>query len=642
VSKARGATRPWPSTIPGPIQPHRALPDAPQALGGRGSPTSAPDSKEDVDGSLELGVDGAPACVVAPPTPPWLPGLLPAGVLPRDPLSVAHDRLALLRRVVEASAGLPEVEAFVEAALAEVVHALDLDVAVLELASGSLGGVALYGWGPGGPLAPYACRDVSRTLIERARAAGQATTWHRDDPLEPTESARLLDIHCAAAVPALHPAPAAPDGVLYVDRRRPCPPWTRQDLDLLEILARLTVTWAHAQRAHGQPLLPPPGPGAGPTLPAPQPTLDELLTAPSMRRARATLKGIVQSDLPVLVVGETGTGKTLLCEAIARASGRLPVVRAMLGSSDDLNTTASELFGHEKGAFSGAVARRKGVVAHADGGTLIFDELLNLPLHAQRLLLDFTQFGTYRPLGYASHAPLHSRVRVLAATHGDLHEAIAAGRLRGDLYHRLAGVVVELPPLRARRDELGLLGEAILALHQAPSDPRPWSLGRDAVRALRDPRLTWPGNLRELGWVLMRARRRAAREAPRERTIRARHLGDLADEAPARDVPVAGAVAPESLRGGIQGIAAREPTSAWRQIQDLRRALDDAERHTLERLVDACDGVVSRAARALGVARTSLISRIHALTVPRAGDTPAPSAPRRHADEGDPGGRDQG
>jgi len=99
----------------------------------------------------------------------------------------------------------------------------------------------------------------------------------------------------------------------------------------------------------------------------------------------------------------------LLAHSIAETSGKRPIVRATLGGSDDLNTITSELFGHERGSFSGATGRRVGLVEFANGGTLILDELLNLPPHAQKLLLDFTQFGTYRPLGYDRAEPKRAR-----------------------------------------------------------------------------------------------------------------------------------------------------------------------------------------------------------------------------------------
>ena len=157
---------------------------------------------------------------------------------------------------------------------------------------------------------------------------------------------------------------------------------------------------------------------------------------------RAELAMAVGSELPVLMLGDSGVGKTLLARAIAEASGRLPMVRAMLGAADDLNTITSELFGHERGAFSGALATRTGLVGHADGGTLVLDEILNLPAHAQQLLLDFTQFGTYRPLGHAGAEPRHARTRIIAVTNGDLEAAVRRGAFREDLFYRLGAIVV--------------------------------------------------------------------------------------------------------------------------------------------------------------------------------------------------------
>src|SRR5690606_13412592 len=119
-----------------------------------------------------------------------------------------------------------------------------------------------------------------------------------------------------------------------------------------------------------------------------EPELDDILEGAGLRALRADVEASLRIDSPILITGESGTGKTLLAGAMARASGRAPVVRAMLGASDDLNTIASELFGHERGAFSGAVGRRSGLVELAEGGTLILDEVLNLPMRAQQILLD--------------------------------------------------------------------------------------------------------------------------------------------------------------------------------------------------------------------------------------------------------------
>ena len=142
--------------------------------------------------------------------------------------------------------------------------------------------------------------------------------------------------------------------------------------------------------------------------------LDELLAPESMREIREELQGAMTSNAPIMFLGESGVGKTRLATAFARATHQEPIVRATLGMADDLNTITSELFGHERGAFSGAVSKRKGLVDYANGGTLLLDEVLNLPRHAQKLLLDFAQFGSYRPLGYQGCEPKTADLRLLS------------------------------------------------------------------------------------------------------------------------------------------------------------------------------------------------------------------------------------
>src|ERR1019366_1273174 len=222
------------------------------------------------------------------------------------------------------------------------------------------------------------------------------------------------------------------------------------------------------------------------------PTLDQLLSAPSMAGIRDELAPVLSGDAPVLILGESGTGKTILAQAIAEASGRRPIGRAVLGASDDLNTITSELFGHERGAYSGAAGKRIGLVEYANGGTLILDEILNLPLHAQQLLLDFSQFGSYRPLGYEGAEPKRARVRIIAATNGDMRAAIQERRFRQDLYYRLAGVTIDLPPLRARREDVPALAEATL---RRVDGGRPWTLSLPLRRLLVSPAITWSGNV---------------------------------------------------------------------------------------------------------------------------------------------------
>jgi len=266
-----------------------------------------------------------------------------------------------------------------------------------------------------------------------------------------------------------------------------------------------------------------------------RPPLREILLPRSMSALRIDAEAAVHGDLPILILGESGSGKTLLAQAIAEAGNRVPVVRLALGQSDDLNTLTSELFGHERGAFSGAVARRIGLVEFADGGTLVLDEILNLPAAAQHLLLDFTQFGTYRPLGLGRADPKRSTARVIAVTQGDLLAAVAEKRFRADLYHRLAGVVLRVPPLRERREDIPFLAETYLRRR----DPgRGWEITPLARRALSDERLAWPGNIRQLDLVLERARGRALTRDAAAQRVDVEHL-DLEEPTQAERGPAA-------------------------------------------------------------------------------------------------------
>ncbi|MGD8318048.1 MAG: sigma 54-interacting transcriptional regulator [Myxococcales bacterium] len=323
--------------------------------------------------------------------------------------------------------------------------------------------------------------------------------------------------------------------------------------------------------------------------------LDELLAPPSMNQIREDLLGALESNASVMIFGESGTGKTQLSTAFARASQKEPIVRATLGHSDDLNTITSELFGHERGAFSGAVSRRKGLVEYANEGTLILDEVLNLPPNAQQLLLDFTQFGTYRPLGYQGRRPKRAAVRLISVTNGDIARAVSQGQFRQDLYYRLAVVPIVLPPLRERRADIPQLA----AHYLNRTDARPvWELDGDAIELLVSPKLRWPGNIRELESVMERARNRARRDESAGFVIGARHLG--LGEAPM--------VAPASAGEDENTLAALR--GRWDQLTEQQQSLSALEQEIVTEALRACKGIVAKTARVLSIPRTGLISRI--------------------------------
>jgi DNA-binding NtrC family response regulator len=387
------------------------------------------------------------------------------------------------------------------------------------------------------------------------------------------------------------------DGVLYVDFRRVDARVDGWMIEFLESLAGLLGALAahHVRLSRAQEQL-----RDARTMEAPaDPTLDELLTPPSMAPIRRELASALDGVASIFVLGESGTGKTLLAHAIAGSSRRRPIVRAMLGSSDDLNTVTSELFGHERGAYSGAVGKRVGLVELAHQGTLILDEVLNLSPNAQKLLLDFTQFRTYRPLGWDRPEPKRADVRIVAATNGDLEAAMREGRFREDLYHRLAMVTLHMPPLRERRAEIPVLAESFLRRLEPEI---PWMLGLDLRRRLVSPDLAWSGNVRQLERVILRARDRARAADPGGTTIALAHA-DLGEG-------VAVARASTSTRGDA---LERSNADRWRAVQRERALLETTERDVLARLVAEHGGVVSKVARALDVPRSTLVSRMDAL-----------------------------
>lgn len=211
-------------------------------------------------------------------------------------------------------------------------------------------------------------------------------------------------------------------------------------------------------------------------------------------------------DVPVLILGETGTGKELFAEAIHAASPRSDQVFVAVNCgaiSPDL--ASSELFGHKRGAFTGAVAERKGHFQEASGGTLFLDEVGDLPADTQVRLLRALQTGEVTPLGASK--PVKVNVRIIAATHRDLAADVAAGRFREDLFHRLAVGILRLPPLRERDRDMAVLIDHFLAQINADAKGRPEAQDKKLSDGARKVLLAypWPGNVRELYHTLVRA-----------------------------------------------------------------------------------------------------------------------------------------
>jgi two-component system nitrogen regulation response regulator GlnG len=516
--------------------------------------------------------------------------------------SIDHETMwRYMRQLVDRLFGALEGESAVDDGLDILVDVLGADRGLILLTRADGSSLAVNARGQRKPLTPEEREEISKTIVHEALQSNRCVTWDPSSTMIPGASVVVLNILAALAAPLTGGPGGKPRGVLYVDFRDRRKFVEDRHVEFFMSAATLlgAVLEQHARAMTTRDQLR----GAKTffvesrrSLP-----LDELLGQPSMKTVASEVEASLRGDAPILVLGESGTGKTLLAQAIAEASGRRPIVRALLGASDDLNTITSELFGHEKGAYSGAASKRVGLVEFAAGGMLILDELLNLPPHAQRLLLDFTQFGTYRPLGYERAEPKTAEVRIIAATNGDLHAAVRDGRFRQDLYHRLAGTVLELPPLRARREEVPGLAES--ALRRA--DPsRAWKLSVPMRRLLLSPAIEWPGNVRQLETVMRRARERAIAQNPEADVVCPEHVSP-------RDLDVAAIDA----AAAVPSEPSESSEAEWRRLQSERDRIDEREADVIRATLQRCGGVVAQTARELGIARTTLLGRMDSLGI---------------------------
>ncbi len=292
--------------------------------------------------------------------------------------------------------------------------------------------------------------------------------------------------------------------------------------------------------------------------------------SPAMRTVVDRVRRVASSDTTVLIRGETGTGKEGLARMVHEFSPRFggPFVAMNLGAVPE-GLVESELFGHEKGAFTGAVRRRAGRFEQAEGGTLFLDEIGDAPPGVQVRLLRVLQERVLERVGGTATVPVN--VRVVAATHRDLEEAVARGAFRADLYYRLAVFPVELPPLRERPEDVRPLGAHFLARYAAEMH-RPSPRVTEEVWAALE-RHAWPGNVRELENLLQRALILS---------------------------PGPELVLPELPAGPARRSPARD---------DRPRRFDEEVREVLERALRACDGRVygpDGAAARLGLKPTTL------------------------------------
>jgi len=342
--------------------------------------------------------------------------------------------------------------------------------------------------------------------------------------------------------------------------------------------------------------------GAAPAAapPRPAPDGDVVVADPRMRRLHDLVDRVARGDIHVLLLGETGVGKEIFAGRIHQRSARAagPLLRLNCAAFSE-TLLESELFGHERGAFTGAAQTKAGLLESADGGTVFLDEVGELPIGLQAKLLRVLEEGEVRRVG--ALRPRAVDVRFVAATNRDLEREIAAGRFRSDLYFRLAGVVLDIPPLRQRRAEIEPLARRFLAASARRLGlDRPPELDPGAIEAMTGH--AWPGNIRELRNTIDRAVLLAG-----GRRILRDHVAPVA----------AGAI--EAIAAGppppAPGLAGAPPPATG--DVSLRAAVLDAERQRIVEALEACHGNQTRAAARLGISRRALLNKLDQLALPR-------------------------
>jgi len=303
------------------------------------------------------------------------------------------------------------------------------------------------------------------------------------------------------------------------------------------------------------------------------PAMSGILTRdPEMQRICRTIEKVAPTSATVLILGESGTGKELLARALHDLSPRQARKFVAINcAAIPENLLESELFGYEKGAYTGAAKQTIGKIETAHGGTLFLDEIGDLPVVLQVKLLRFLQERVIERVGGRQEIPVD--VRVVCATHQNLKDQIASGRFREDLYYRLAEIVVEIPPLRDRKGDSALLAHHFVRKFAAEQRRGAMTLLPDAVAAIEAH--PWPGNVRELENVIRRA------------VIMAEGLAITAADV---------------------GIKSGEPDEA---ALNLRQVREQAERDAVLRVLGRVNGNLSKAADLLGVSRPTLYDLLH-------------------------------
>jgi two-component system, NtrC family, nitrogen regulation response regulator GlnG len=327
----------------------------------------------------------------------------------------------------------------------------------------------------------------------------------------------------------------------------------------------------------------------------------------AMQDIYRALARLMQTDLTVMITGESGTGKELVARALhdfgKRRNGPFVAIN-MAAIPRDL--IEAELFGHEKGAFTGATARSSGRFEQAEGGTLFLDEIGDMPMDAQTRLLRVLQEGEYTMVG--GRTPIKSNVRIVAATHRDLSQMIRQGLFREDLYYRLNVVPIRLPPLRERIDDIGDLVMHFLRADQREGEPLK-TVAPDAIKLMQN--YSWPGNVRELENLVRRLAALYADESISREIVQAELNITDRQAAPASSGPIDVSAAVETHVAQL--LRDHEPKLPPAGL--YQRVLDKVEAPLIAMVLNACGGNQIKAAELLGLNRNTLRKKIRAHSI---------------------------
>ena len=336
---------------------------------------------------------------------------------------------------------------------------------------------------------------------------------------------------------------------------------------------------------------------------------DMIASAPAMRQVVRLGQRAASSNIPILILGESGVGKEVIARCIQGASERSgrPFVTVNCGAIPE-NLVESILFGHEKGAFTGAVSKSPGKFVEADGGTLFLDEVGELPLDMQVKLLRALQEGEVDAVG--SRRPTKVDVRIISATNKDLAQLVEEGRFREDLFYRLNVFPVDMPPLRDRKDDIPALTQHFIRRFNASEGTKVSGASRNTMALLNA--FDWPGNVRQLENMIFRAVVLCEGDELQPQDFP--QLSVLVDHVPEMEAADEPAYAANDLSLSVEPVSLNGSGEAGPvQVTDAAgelRSLEEVERDLIQYAIDFYAGHMSEVARKLGIGRSTLYRKV--------------------------------